>query len=74
MMRHEIEDIIDITNRLIELQKNKRDEENKGYESKRNSEDGLTKWWIVEVLLIVILGLLQWNRMKNKLQTAQNDY
>jgi hypothetical protein len=45
-----------------------REEEARGYEEKRNVEDGMFEWWMVELLVIVGLGMVQWARMKNKLQ------
>jgi hypothetical protein len=59
---------MNLTKQFIELQRMQREEEARGYEEKRNVEDGMFEWWMVELLVIVGLGMIQWARMKKKLQ------
>jgi hypothetical protein len=67
-MKSQVNNLINITRQFVELQRVQREEENRGYEEKKQAEEGIFEWWMLELLLIAGLGLLQWNRMKRKLQ------
>lgn len=35
-------------------------------------EDNLFEWWMVELILIVVIGAVQWNKLKRRLINGQN--
>jgi hypothetical protein len=67
-MKSQVNDLINITRQFVELQRMQRLEDTREYEEKRQAEDSIFEWWMVELLLIGGLGLVQWNRMKHKLE------
>jgi hypothetical protein len=68
-MKWQANELINMTRQFVELQRMQREEERRDYEQKRQAEEGIFEWWMLELLLIAGLGLLQWSRMKNKIQT-----
>jgi hypothetical protein len=60
--------VIDATKEYIRLQAVEKELEMREFSERREIEDSLFEWWMLELLLIVSLGLYQWNRMKRKLE------
>lgn len=67
-MKSQVNDLINITRQFVELQRAQREEETREYEEKKQTEESIFEWWMLELLLIAGLGLLQWTRMKHKIQ------
>lgn len=67
-LKTQANDLINITRQFLELQRTQREEERREHEQKLGVEERLFGWWAVELLVIVGLGVVQWLRMKRRIE------